>query len=164
MLQFAAIRSGSPCFRTFSIVLWVAALAASTCRAPRYASVNERCFSHCCVADGAAPYHQRVGTFVGHVFGSGVRPPAPPEPTRVSANACADHIDAYDEAGQGFFEMALRFGLNAPRERPHMFPAPTLNLTAQRPRSLERTLLHDPPRGTFEDRSVCGQALGLQRA
>ena len=39
----------------------------------------------------------------------------------MSANACADHIDASDEAGQGFFEMALRFGLNAPSERPHMF-------------------------------------------
>ena len=50
-----------------------------------------------------------------------MRPPAPPEPTHVSANACADHIDAYDEVGQGFFEMTLRFGLNAPRERPHMF-------------------------------------------
>ena len=58
---------------------------------------------------------------MGHAFGSGMRPPAPPEPTRVSANACADHIDAYDEVGQGFFEMTLRFGLNTPRERPHMF-------------------------------------------
>ena len=51
----------------------------------------------------------------------GMRPPGPLEQTRVSANACPDHIDAYDEAGQGFFEMTLRFGLNAPRERPHMF-------------------------------------------
>ena len=99
----------------------VAARDASTRRAPDYASLNERCFRRCCVADGAAPYRERVGTFVRHAFGSGMRPPAPPEPTRVSANACADHIDAYDEAGQGFFEMTLRFGLNAPRERPHMF-------------------------------------------
>ena len=49
-----------------------------------------------------------------------MRPPAPPEPTRVSANACADHIVAYDGAGQGFFEMALRFGSNAPRELAHI--------------------------------------------
>ena len=50
-----------------------------------------------------------------------MRPPAPLAPTRVSANACADDFDVYDEAGQGNFEMALRFGLNPPRERPHMF-------------------------------------------
>ena len=41
-----------------------AALAASTCRAPDYASQHERCLRRCCVADGAAPYHQRVGTFM----------------------------------------------------------------------------------------------------
>ena len=50
-----------------------------------------------------------------------MRPRAPPKPTRVSANACADHFDVYDEPGQENFEIALRFGLNPPRERPHIF-------------------------------------------
>ena len=49
-----------------------------------------------------------------------MHPPGPLEPTRVIAHACADDIDAYDEAGQGFFEMALRFGLNAHREPAHI--------------------------------------------
>ena len=59
---------------------------------------------------------------MGHVFGSGMRRPAHLAPTRVSANACAaDDFDAYDEAGQGNFDMALRFGLNPPRELAHCF-------------------------------------------
>ena len=55
------------------------------------------------------------------MFGRGMRPPAPPDPTRACANACADHFDVYDEPGQENFEIALRFGLNPPRERPHIF-------------------------------------------
>ena len=40
----------------------VAARDASTRRAPDYASQHERCFRHCCVESGSAPYPQRVGT------------------------------------------------------------------------------------------------------
>ena len=46
---------------------------------------------------------------------------APVCPTRLTSHGLDRCIDAYDEAGQENFEMALRFGLNAPRERPHMF-------------------------------------------
>merc|ERR1712196_216803 len=92
-----------------------AALAASTCRAPDYASQHERCLRRCCVADGAAPYPRRHGTLEGHMFGRGMRPPAPPDPTRACANACADHFDVYDEPGQENFEIALRFGVYSRR-------------------------------------------------
>ena len=42
-------------------------------------------------------------------------------------------------------------------------PAPALNPTAQRLRTLERTLLDHHPRRTVEDRGVCGQAAGPQQ-
>ena len=54
------------------------------------------------------------------MFASRTHPPAPLAPTRVSANACADHFDVYDEPGQENFESALRFGLNQPCKRPHL--------------------------------------------
>ena len=53
-----------------------------------------------------------------------MRPPAPPKLTHVSANAWQMTLTHTDAAGQGFFEMASRFGLNAPHERPHMFLTP----------------------------------------
>ena len=100
----------------------VAARDASTRRAPDYASQHERCFRHCCVESGSAPYPQRVGTPPKARLW---KPYAPARSSRADACErqclCRPHIDAYDEAGQGFFEMTLRFGLNAPRERPHMF-------------------------------------------
>ena len=45
---------------------------------------------------------------------------APVCPTRLTSHGLDRCIDAYDEAGQENFEMALRFGLNAPREPAHI--------------------------------------------
>ena len=45
---------------------------------------------------------------------------APVCPTRLTSHGLDRCIDAYDEAGQENFEMALRFGLNAPRKLPHI--------------------------------------------
>ena len=47
--------------------------------------------------------------------------PAPARPTQLTSHGLDRCIDAYDAAGQENFDMALRFGLNDARERPHMF-------------------------------------------
>ena len=44
----------------------------------------------------------------------------PVYPTRLTSHGLDRCIDAYDAAGQGNFERALRFGLNQPRERPYL--------------------------------------------
>ena len=74
-----------------------------------------------CATSGHAPYQRRVGSSVAPACGSRSNAAAPVCPTRLTSYGLDRCTDAYDAAGQGFFEMALRFGLNAPRERPHCF-------------------------------------------
>ena len=45
---------------------------------------------------------------------------APVCPTRLTSHGLDRCTDAYDAAGQGNFESALRFGLNQPCKRPHL--------------------------------------------
>ena len=88
-----------------------------------------------------------------HVFGSRMRPPGPLEPTRVSAHACADRIDAYDRGwakkhGDGFafrFERALRACAHlSNRARSRRAMSRLLCASSRRARAQRR--LHHPDR------------------
>ena len=88
-----------------------------------------------------------------HVFGSRMRPPGPLEPTRVSAHACADRIDAYDRGwakkhGDGIafrFERALRACAHlSNRARSRRAMSRLLCASSRRARAQRR--LHHPDR------------------
>ena len=100
---------------------WVAAPSASapslTVRVS-LACATHRCW---CATGGYAPYPRRGGSSVAPTCASRSNAAAPVCPTRLTSHGLDRCIDAYDAAGQGNFERALRFGLNAPRERPHCF-------------------------------------------
>jgi hypothetical protein len=93
-----------------------AARRAARCCAP----LERPWFSLGCTFGGIGAHLQRVGTFEGHRFGSGMPPPAPLVPMCVTTHGRTVCFDAYYEARQCFLYWIAHTHASYPRELAHI--------------------------------------------